>query len=283
MTCRTTYVGPILTDRRTEIEIGNESTAMTKRKQNASTSFIKIVYFDEESASDLLDVSAGGKAATTTEQVKERATDLHSKADASMAAKFSWLPFFGGSAEVSAGMNASNLGRSILNKTLSNTILTDYLARVDDHKGVKRLADLQVVARKDSAAFVKMFTPYMAMLKMDELPINLAEMDNALEAAKGYYEFVGENPSGNKYILRFNIRAFRNNYGLADLGRMQLVFHGILVGRASEASLTMAAEMSPSSDEAPVSARELLDGVEANAGDSLDVYDVLLAGVQYVE
>lgn len=256
---------------------------MTKREQKASTSFIKIVYFDEESVSDLLDVSAGGKAASTTEQVKERAANVQSKAEASMAAKFSWLPFFGGSAEVSAGMSASNLGRSILNKTLSNTILTDYLARVDDHKGVKRLAGLQVVARKDSAAFVKMFTPYMAMLKMDELPINLAALDAALDAAKGYYELVGEEPSGTKCILRFNIRAFRNNYGLADLGRMQLVFHGILVGKADEASLTMAAEMNPSNDEEPVTVSQLLDGDEANDDERLDVYDVLLAGVEHGE
>lgn len=256
---------------------------MTKPEQNASTSFIKIVYFDEESVSDLLDVSAGGKAASTTEQVRERAANVQSKAEASMAAKFSWLPFFGGSAEVSAGMSASNLGRSILNKTLSNTILTDYLARVDDHKGVKRLADLQVVARKDSAAFVKMFTPYMAMLKMDELPINLAALDAALDAAKGYYELVGEEQSGTKCILRFNIRAFRNNYGLADLGRMQLVFHGIRVGKADEASLTMAAEMNPSNDEEPVTVSQLLDGAETNDDGRLDVYDVLLAGVEYVE
>ncbi len=256
---------------------------MSKREQNSPASFIKIVYFDEESASDLLDVSAGGKAALTTEQVKERAADIHSKAEASAAAKFSWLPFFGGSAEASAGVSASSLGRSILNKTLSNTILTDYLVQANEHEGVKRLADLQVVARKDSAAFMKMFTPYMAMLKMDELPINLAGLDNALEAAKGYYELVGEDPTGKKYILRFNLRAFRNNYGLVDLGRMQLVFHGILVGRAEEASLTMAAEMAPSTDAAPINVRDLIDGVETKDDGRLDVYDVLLAGIEYVK
>ncbi|MEV8183286.1 DUF6414 family protein [Specibacter sp. NPDC078692] len=263
--------------------MGSGITTMTRRQQSSGTSFIKIVYFDEESTSDLLDVLAGGKTASTTEQVKERATDLHSEAAAGLAAKFNWLPFFGGSAEASAGMSASSLGRSIFNKTLSNTILTDYLARVEEYKGVKRLADLRVVARKDSAAFMKMFTPYMAMLKMDDLPINLAGLDDALEAAKGYYELVGEDPSGNKCILRFNIRAFRNNYGLADLGRMQLVFHGILVGKADEASLTMAAEMAPNADENPVSVRDLIDGVEINHDDRLDVYDVLLAGVEYGE
>ena len=253
---------------------------MTKR-DIADRSFIKIVYFDEESASDLLDVSAGGKAVSSTEHVKERAAEMHSKAEAGVAAKFSWLPFLGGSAEVSAGASGSSLGRSIFNKTLSNTILTDYLSEADEHDGVERLAGLSVVARKDSAAFMKMFTPYMAMLKMDELPINLAGLDAALEAAKGYYELVGKDSDGNKSILRFNLRAFRNNYGLVDLGRMQLVFHGILVGQADEASLTMAAEMAPPADAPPATVRELIDGLDDSSAGLLDVYDILLAGVEY--
>lgn len=41
-------------------------------------SMIKVVYFDEESASDYLDISAGGKATSTSEDVKERGKELHS-------------------------------------------------------------------------------------------------------------------------------------------------------------------------------------------------------------
>lgn len=130
---------------------------------------------------------------------------------------------------------------------------------VGEHSGVKRLADLQVAASKDSAAFMKMFTPYMAMLKMDELPINLAGLGDALEEAKGYYELLGSGSDGRKCILRFNSRAFRNNYGLVDLGRMRLVFHGIHVGKAGEASLTMTAEMAPSGGGALLTVRAALD------------------------
>jgi hypothetical protein len=256
---------------------------MVKKEQSFGTSFIKIVYFDEESASDLLDVSAGGRTALTTEQVKERVAEMHGKAEANVAAKFGWFPFFGGSAEAGAGGSASNLGRSILNKTLSNTILTDYLAMVGEQPGVKRLADLQVAASKDSAAFMKMFTPYMAMLKMDELPINLAGLGDALEEAKGYYELLGSGPDGRKCILRFNSRAFRNNYGLVDLGRMRLVFHGIHVGKAGETSLTMTAEMAPSGGGALLTVRAALDETEMKEEVLLDVYDVLLAGVEYAE
>ncbi|GAB2551043.1 DUF6414 family protein [Brachybacterium huguangmaarense] len=253
-------------------------------KQNTTqVSLIKIVYFDEESASDLLDIVAGGKEISSKESTKERAAEVEAEARAKAAAKFNWLPFFGGSAEASVAASASAVGRSILNKTLSNTILTDYLSKLDDLKGIERLDGLSVTARSDSAAYMKMYTPYLAMLKIDELPVNLAELDSALTSAKGYYELLGQSVDGAKRILRFNIQAFRNNYGLVDLGRMRLVFHGICVGKAAESSLTMQAEMAPGAEPAPLTGLDVVDGPSAEPSTLLDVYDVILAGVEYGE
>jgi hypothetical protein len=247
---------------------------------DTQATMIKVVYFDEESASDYLDISAGGKTAATSENVKDRTTNLHGEVETRLAAKFSWLPFLGGSAEVGGGVDISSAGQSLLRKTLSNTILTDYLAKVDGDVRVTQLRDIQVTAAKDSMAFTKMFTPYMVMLKMDDLPLDLARMDDALTGAKGYYELLATGPDGSKRVLRFNIKAFRNNYGLTDLGRMRLVFHGILVGRTTEAALSMQAEMSGGEGGLPVTAVELVDGVKEHADDILDVYDVMLAGVE---
>ena len=250
-------------------------------KQNTTqVSLIKIVYFDEESASDFLDIVAGGKETSSKESTKERAAEVEAVARAKAAAKFNWIPFFGGSAEGSAAASASTVGRSILNKTLSNTILTDYLSKLDDLKGIERLDGLSVTARSDSAAYMKMNTPYLGMLKIDELPVNLAELDSALTSAKGYYELLGQSSDGAKCILRFNIQAFRNNYGLVDLGRMQLVFHAIRVGRAAESSLTMQAEMAPSTEPEPLTGLDVVDGPTAEPSPFLDVYDVVLAGVE---
>lgn len=75
-------------ERRNASNTGNGDILMVKKEQRSGTSFIKIVYFDEESASDLLDVSAGGRTALTTEQVKERVAEMHGKAEANVAAKF---------------------------------------------------------------------------------------------------------------------------------------------------------------------------------------------------
>lgn len=243
---------------------------------------IKIVYFDEESASDYLDISAGGREGFTTEAVKERLKDVHAKTEAGLIAKFSWLPFLGGSAEVSAGAGLSASGKSILSKTLSNTILTDYLVEAGGDEGVVKHRGLRVSALQDSMAYAKMFTPYMIIAKTDDQGIDLARLDEALTAAKGYYELLGKSESGLKCVLRFNIGAFRNNYGLVDLRRMQLVFHGILVGKTSENDLTMQAEMAGGVKSGPPTPTDFVDGDTSREADLLDVYDVILAGVERV-
>lgn len=256
----------------------SEGRGTVARGDESGGKLVKVVYFDEESASDLLDIVAGGKETTADEQTRERAADVQAKVEAKAAAKFSWLPFLGGSVEASTAAGASAVGRNIFNKTLSNTILTDYLGKLEDMSGVEVLEGVTLTASKQSAAYMKMFTPYLAMLKVTELPVDFAALDSAMESAKGYYELIGTDPQGQKSILRFNIRAFRNNYGLGDLGKMRLVFHGVQVGEATESSLTMWAEMQEEQQANPITG---LDIFESNDPDpvSLLVYDVLLAGV----
>jgi hypothetical protein len=257
-------------------------SALDERGDALRRAMIKVVYFDEESASDYLDISAGGKEVATSEQVRERSKEVHADVETKLIAKFSWLPFLGASAEAGAGAALSAAGRSILNKTLSNTILTDYLAKTKDDERIAQMRGLRVTALKDSMAYAKMYTPYMVVLKTDDEVIDLSKLDEALESAKGYYELLGEGASGEKCVLRFNIKAFRNNYGLTDLGRMRLVFHGILVGKATERDLRMEEEMAQDeSSSTPVNARDLVDGITTAADSELDVYDVILAGVEH--
>lgn len=253
-----------------------------KKKASARQPLIKVVYFDEQSASDYLDISAGGKVAASSQDVRDRTTDMHARVETSLAAKFSWLPFIGASAETAAGVNLSSVGQSILSKTLSNTILTDYLTAVDDDNRIERLEGLTVTAPRNSMAYMKMYTPYMVIAKSDDTGIDLARLDEALVGAKGYYELLGESLEGRKCVLRFNFRAFRNNYGLTDLRRMRLVFHGVDVGRTTESALSMEAEMSDGGEQPSLSALEMLDGAAAAGAEPLlEVYDVILAGVEY--
>jgi hypothetical protein len=256
---------------------------MGENNSDEARVFVKIVYFDEESASDFLDISAGGKSTSSTEDVQDRLTELHGKAEARVGMKVGWLSIFGGSADAAAGVRGEVTGKTILSKTLSNTILTDYLEETSvDDACVVELRDLRVYAPKDSMAYMKMFTPYMVMLRLEDSPVDLALLDEVLSGAKGYYELLGERADGAKIVLRFNLNAFRNNYGLTDLGRMRLVFHGILVGQTSETDLGMKAEMSGGSGGPAVTASEVYHGKAEEDQELLDVYDVILAGVEHV-
>lgn len=103
---------------------------MSRKKQNDKLStIVKVVYFDEETASDYLDIVSGGRSGATAEEVKERSEELHGKLGAQLAAKLSWLPLLGASSTADVGASATASGSSILRKTLSNTILTDYLPK----------------------------------------------------------------------------------------------------------------------------------------------------------
>lgn len=246
---------------------------------------IKVVYFDEQSASDYLDITAGGKEATTSEHVRKRMADTDAKVSAKLVAKLSWLPFLGASAEVGAGVSVAQSNQGILSKTLSNTILTDYLEQMPLDERIRKLEGVRVSAPEGSMAHTKMFTPYFMILNTKDQGVDLALLDDALATAKGYYEMLGENAEGSeRCVLRFNLQGFRNNYGLTDLARMQLVFHGVLVGSSDEGSLTMEAEMSQQASAAPkLRAEDLISGTTAGATSSqLKVYDVIFAGVQVV-
>lgn len=258
----------------------------TGDKGASPQSIVKVIYFDEQTASDYLDISTGGSAAFTSEHVRTRANDVHGELETKVAAKLSWLPFMGASAEAAAGMSASSVGQSILSKTLSNTILTDYLEQSSGDERVRRLRNYRVTAPKNSMAYMKMYTPYMLIARTEEHGIDLARMDEAFEKAKGYYELVAEGQTADeeKCVLRFNIRAFRNNYGLADLGRMGLVYHAFRVGTTTESGLNFSAEMAEGEvDSGAITVQEAIDGVSAEAEPLLDVYDVVFAGVEHLE
>ncbi|OCI32809.1 DUF6414 family protein [Oerskovia enterophila] len=254
---------------------------MAGRDKASTEAMIKVVYFDALSASDYLDISAGGKTEATSAHVRERAADVAGRVDAKATAKFGWLPFFGASAETGVSASASSAGQSILSKTLSNTILTDYLVQAADDPHIIALRGLRVTALKDSMAYMKMYTPYMIIAKTEESGLDLARIDEAFEKAKGYYELVGtDRQNVRRLVLRFNIAAFRNNYGLADLGKMTLVYHGVRVGQTSETQLGMNAEMSGGTERPRLTADEVLSGTAPTDADLLDVYDIILAGVE---
>ena len=279
-----------------------------------STSFVdmankicKIVYFDEDSITDYVQIVAGGSLETTTELLKS--SEANEKQEVGANAKggiggiFKALVGWEASAngEISAGL-ALNRNKMVKN-IMKNTILTDFLKIVDDDSAkksasktargaIKRFDGYIISAEKDSLSYMVMVSPYLSMLKTGsfvpagEFSIAIDKLENALKNAKGYYEFVGTKGK-SKVILRFNINSFKNGYTISDLLKMNLSIYAIKVGRTSLDMLDVSKELEMDVSIIPKDnpSYEGSNEVEDNAASQkiLDVFDVLLAGVEAVD
>lgn len=241
---------------------------------------IKIVYFDDGSATDYLNIYDGGNVVRTSDDIVNQNSELGTKVTSKLFAKLSWLPFVGGEAEVAANAALSLNSSSLIRTTLSNTVLTDFLGKVkDDDKRIIRFDGYKVKAYKNSIAFFKMFTPYLKITKSDftseGFTFDLSRMDEAFESGKGYYELIAEK-NDKRHIFRFNIEAFRNNYGIADLTKMNLTYHGIKVGSADVNLLDINKEFN--FEQGTINSAFDIEELQLNP-DELEVYDILLAGI----
>ncbi|AJD91989.1 hypothetical protein JMA_26720 [Jeotgalibacillus malaysiensis] len=88
------------------------------------------------------------------------------------------------------------------------------------------------------------------------------------------------NEKNTKSVLRFNISAFKNNYSLADLAKMNLSYFGVQVGTCSEEQLSMEKEFEMEESIKKPKASEIVMGDNAApVRNVLNVYDIVLAGV----
>lgn len=264
----------------------------------------KIVYFDEDSVTDYVQIVAGGELENTTELLKSRdaqeAQSVQANGKVGISGIFKALLGWeaGASADVSAGLsfNSSKMVKNIV----KNTILTDFLKTIEDvsqgrtnsrlPKGtIKQFKGYKISAVEDSLSYKVMVSPYLSMLKSGssipagEFNIAVDKLDNALRHAKGYYEFVGTK-GRSRVILRFNINSFRNSYTISDLLKMDLSIYAIKVGRTSLENLNVNKELGMKVSLIPKdnpSYEPNADTEEAAAtSPTLDVFDVLLAGVE---
>ena len=245
----------------------------------------KVVYFDEDSATDYLIIAEGGRLESSSKNEQQYSAKGEVGVDAKATLKKPWIlsllgSFFDASVDAKLNVSGSAMGQKLLNKTISNTVLSDYLANAKEDPNIEKLRNLKVSAIEGSMAHAKMFTPYLAMINYEDTPLKIAQLDEVLMKAKGYYELIGANDDV-EYILRFNIGSFKNNYGLIDICRMKLVFHGVLVGEAPKTSLSMEAEMSSGAgyNESSLRPGDIINDTEPGYN-FLKVYDMICAGVE---
>lgn len=265
----------------------------------------KIVYFDEDSVTDYVQIVAGGELENTEELLNSRESgeqqEAHATAKGGIGGVFKALLGWevGASADVSAGLsfNSSKMMKNIV----KNTILTDFLTILEDKgtltksvskmpKGaIKKFKDYSISAEKDSLSYMVMVSPYLSMLKngsaipAGEFNIAIDKLDHALRNAKGYYEFVGVK-GRSRVILRFNINSFKNGYTISDLLKMNLSVYAIKVGKTTLDMLDVSKELGMNVSILPKDnpSYEEQDANTENTSNSqvLDVFDVLLAGVE---
>lgn len=265
----------------------------------------KIVYFDEESVTDYVQIVAGGELENTEELLKskEGAEQQSAQATAKGGIGGIFKALLGWEANASANLSADlsfNSSKMVKN-IVKNTILTDFLSILENQgtlqkytskmpKGaIKKFKDYTISAQKDSLSYMVMVSPYLSMLKSGsaipagEFSIAIDKLDNTLRHAKGYYEFVGTK-GRSKVILRFNINSFRNGYTISDLLKMNLSIYAIKVGKTTLDMLDVNKELGMNVSILPKDnpTYEMRSDEEENKSSSqvLDVFDVLLAGVE---
>ena len=244
---------------------------------------IKVVYFDDQSATDYLYIYDGGAKIQTSDMVKAKSKDIANKTSLGLAAKLSWLPFLNINGETEIDATFGYKSNSLIKTTLSNTVLTDFLDKIKgDEVRILKFSGYLVRAYKNSIAYLIMFTPYLTMTKSDiesnGIVFDVSKMDGAFKNGKGYYEMVATKGK-ELCVFRFNIEAFRNNYGIADLTKMNLTYYGIEVGEIEDISLL---DISNEFNEGKVTTVTSAFDIEeqSNETKSVKVYDIMLAGVE---
>lgn len=91
---------------------------------------IKVVSFDDYSATGYLNIYDGESKMKISEEIKDKSKGFASRTSAKLFAKLSWLPFLGGEAETGASADFSYHASSLLKTTLSNIVLTDILEKI---------------------------------------------------------------------------------------------------------------------------------------------------------
>ncbi|MCY9281216.1 MULTISPECIES: DUF6414 family protein [Bacillus] len=248
----------------------------------------KVIYFDEGSATDFLQIHFGGNIVIEDEKQGKLRYDVNGSAKGELKAGSSFFSFLKASFSMSGNAEFSKSKNSLYKTTISNTILSDFVDFSSDpeiNKGIEVFKGYKVNPIPESFTFVKMYTPFIKMLKEDSTftkelkDFNYMDFDEILKGGKGYYELKATKDE-HSAILRFNINAFRNSYSLTDLTKMKLIYYGIEVGECREEDLKLENEFAQEEKKGNnPSVEGTYYGRTSNDLEVLKIYDVFLAGI----
>ncbi|WP_299058425.1 DUF6414 family protein [uncultured Actinomyces sp.] len=203
---------------------------------------VKVVYFDEDVAVDYLDVYAGGREARSTSKNNHRTNYGGVDAQVEASAKFHLVSYIRASLGVDGKVGASSSTEKMVNQTISNTILTDYIEKVgQDNSGVEKLDGYSLEFPNPSFSLMRMMFPYLRLEDESANPEIFDSIEKVFSEIKGYYEMLA-TCEGRRVILRFNSSAFRHNYKYSDMLSMGLTYYAVPVGIRSVYDLKLEME-----------------------------------------
>lgn len=261
-------------------------------------SIIKVVYFDEGSATDYIQISIGGKLTSVETLLDENSEsgslDASAKVGIGSRALHALLGFEA-SAKVEGDLGTSFNTGTVAKSIISNTVLTDFLsyAEEDESNGKNSESRTIIIFRgirieriPGTISAISLLSPYFSMfrsgqgIQAGDLDISIDKLDSTFSKAKGYLEFRGIVDNGDDIIVRFNRSALKNNYRPSDLLKMDLTLYAVKVGSCTAEDLLVDNELNTEdyvTTDNPDYTEEPTE--HAFASKELDMYDVILAGV----
>lgn len=259
----------------------------------------KIIYFDESSAVDLLQIEKKGNFTRTQKLVNNLSGGAGAEASVKAEAdtdKGKVANFISKSAGLSGGIkgmldgSGHFKGERIITTLIENSLLYDFLDTVEI-KRRKMIIDITnlfaLSINKDSMTYYATIAPITEIMAGNqqipdsEFTMEISKINKGLRDLKGYYELIGKDDHDTTRIFRFNIDAFRNNYRIQDLPKMKLKLYSIKVGKTSISQISMDNEFDTSSSNNAFN-YSVMDKNNDNSQDDdlIPVFDVILAGIE---
>ena len=267
--------------------------------------FIKIIYFDEGSVADFMQIVAGGELKKTTEFISDvgfgAAGDVKASASIGTDTKgvpklFSFLSGIKLNASAEGEVDASYKKNKVVRNILENTLLSDFISLLQSDKkrkienqrckGIKQFKSMALFPEPNSFSFIMLAAPFFSMINGDvpiksddgsPLKLDISKIEEAMKKGRGYYEFIAIQED-KEYIFRFSNSAFRNNYTMSDLPKMQLTLYAIYVGKVQKSKLQIEREFEFGTKKNRLDYSGL--ATDKDKSEEIDVFDVILAGVE---
>lgn len=195
-----------------------------KNNNIEKTEFLKIVYFDEAAAQDYVDVTNGGRLDWSTQENKEKIAKIVAEIEAQAKSGFNILNYIKATFQGKVDASASAELTSAFDKTIKNTLLTDYIQAASKDEHVKKFENSGVYAPENSVTLYKMLSSYLTIVPKKEIPIDMEKLNEAILGERGYYDMLLKTEKERKSILRFSCFVDGDEWVMQEVDDRQRVF-----------------------------------------------------------